>query len=342
MLSLSDIHKLLPRQESIYAQEAEENVEQFVTRWSVKPHHFADYNTMSRFLYSEAVSAERLQAACAVHSMFFFIDDLFFDTDHFDSHDFSIAREVGEDLYAIRQFLTTLMTIFKTQTLPRTPTPIQLAFCEMGELVAQQCPAEWFQLFADGIEDYIRAVIQREVDLRKDKNVLLDVNSFLEIRLRDTGGLHTCQLIEFTKDAFLPPEVREHDQIKQLTWLAIAMASLVNDVFSYHKDVILEGSDFNLVKILMDIEGCSFDEAVDQSVQLVNSYAGQFLELRQQLSKWGGEIDQVVEQYVDGLAEMMAGNVYWHATTNRYRSPESPFKELQELTLVTSLKDCAE
>lgn len=332
MLSLGDIHKLLPKQESVFAHAAEENVNQFVMRWSVKPHHFADYNTISRFLYSKAMTADRLQAACMVHSMFFFIDDLFFDTDHFDSHDFSIAREVGQDLYAIRQFLTTLMQIFKTQTLPPNPSPIQRAFCEMGELVVQQAPAEWFQLFADGIEDYIRAVIQREVDLHQGKTILTDLDSFLAIRLRDTGGLHTCQLIEFTKDAFLSAEARDDEQIKHLTWLAIAMASLVNDIFSYHKDVVLEGSDFNLVKILMDIQGLSFEEAVDQSVQLVNSYANQFAEVRMQLCEQGMEMDRSVHQYVDGLAEMMAGNVYWHATTNRYRSPESPFEELQYLT----------
>jgi hypothetical protein len=333
MLSLRDIRSFLPREQSLYAREAEGHVKQFVTQWCVKPKHFADYNTMSRFLYSRAVSAERLQAACTVHSMFFFLDDLFFDTDHFDVNEFSIAADVGKDLHSISDFLFTLMHIFKTQTLPSNPTAIQMAFYEMSELVARQAPVEWFQAFADGIEDYIKAVLQREVDLAQGKTVLTDLSAFLEIRLRDTGGLHTCQLIEFTKDAFLPVGVREHDQIKYLTWLAIAMASLVNDVFSYHKDVVLEGSDFNLVKILMDTLGLSFDEAVDRSIYMINAYADQFIEARKQLPSWGSDIDESVQKYVDGLAEMMNGNVYWHSTTNRYRSPESPFKDLQAATV---------
>jgi Terpene synthase family 2, C-terminal metal binding len=332
MLSLGDIQRLLPNQESIYADAAEQRVNWFVSQWHVKPQHFDDYNTMSRFLYSRAVSADRLQATCTIHSMFFFIDDLFFDTDRFDARDFSIAPEIGRDLRSVSQFLSTLMHIFKTGELPTHPTAIQMAFYEMGELVAGQAPDEWFTIFADGIQDYIKAVIQREVDLRRGKTVLTDLDSFLDIRLRDTGGLHTCQLIEFTKNAFLPADVRNHDQIRYLTWLAIAMASLVNDVFSYHKDVVLEGSDFNLVKILMDLHGLSFDRAVDESVRLVNSYADRFVEAREELPSWGHEVDRIVEQYVDGLAEMMSGNVYWHGTTNRYRSPESPFPELREMT----------
>jgi hypothetical protein len=46
---------------------------------------------------------------------------------------------------------------------------------------------------------------------------------------------------------------------------------------------------------------------------------------------WGGSIDAIVAEYVDGLAEMMSGNVYWHAITPRYRSPESPFAELRQV-----------
>jgi hypothetical protein len=328
MRSLADIRKLLPRQESVYAQDAETNVDHFVTHWCVKPQHFSDYNTMSRFLYSNAVSVDRLQAACTIHSMFFFIDDLFFDTDHFDARDFFIEG-VGHDLKSIRSFLFSLMHIFKTHTLPEELSAIQMAFYEMGLFVCEQAPDEWFEAFANGIEDYLKAVIQREIDLHRGKTVLTDLDSFLDIRLRDTGGLHTCQLIEFTKGAFLPTEVRNHEQLKHLTWLAIAMASLVNDVFSYHKDVIVEGSDFNLVKILMDLHGMSFEEAVDYSVGLINSYADQFVEDRKYVPFWGIEaLDGAVEQYVDGLAEMMAGNLYWHGTTNRYRSPYSPFPEL--------------
>mgnify|MGYP007120808609 CR=1 FL=1 len=44
------------------------------------------------------------------------------------------------------------------------------------------------------------------------------------------------------------------------------------------KDVVLEGSEFNLVKLLMDTQGLPFDGAVQKSVQLVNNYADIFVE----------------------------------------------------------------
>jgi hypothetical protein len=330
--SLNDIQRLLPPKESIYKCQAEEAVREFMTRWQIKPRHFDDYNTMSSFLYANATSAKRLQAACTIHSMFFFIDDLFFDTDHFDARDFSIELESGNDFKSIGHFLADLMHIFRTGELPNHPSLIQQAFAEMRKEVLQQATAEWYEIFTEGIQGYITAVIQRETDLRRgNKRILTDMKSFLDIRLRDTGGLHTSQLIELTKNAFLPAELRNHEQIQYLTWLAIAMASLVNDIFSYHKDVVIEKSDFNLVKILMDTQKLSFDEAVHESVKIVNNYADLFVEQRVQLPVVGQQEDWIVKQYVDGLAEMMSGNVYWHASTNRYRSPDSPFVELQNL-----------
>jgi hypothetical protein len=118
--------------------------------------------------------------------------------------------------------------------------------------------------------------------------------------------------------------------VERLTFLAIRMASYVNDIFSYHKDVVLEGSEFNLVKIFMDVEEQS-ERAVIESVELVNGYAREFIELRKAMPSRGDATDNVVAQYVDGLAEMMSGNVYWHATTPRYRSPDSPFAELRQV-----------
>ncbi len=332
MSLLHDIRKLLPREESIYADEAEERVSFFFDRYRIKPRNFDDFNTMSRFLYPNTVSMERLQATCMIHSMFFFIDDLFFDTVKFDVSGLAINPEAGESLSSVTYFLADLMHIFKSQEIPANASLIQQAFCEMGALVAEHADPHWLQLFCDGIEDYIKAVISREADLHQRKTLLRDLESFLDLRPRETGGLHTCQLIEFTKDAYLPDEIRDHDQIKHLTWLAIGMASFVNDIFSYHKDVVIEGSEFNLVKILTEIQGIPFDTAVKKSIKLVNNYADIFVEVRAQLPSWGREVDAVVEQYVDGLAEMMSGNLYWHATTNRYRSPDSPFEELRQFS----------
>ncbi len=109
------------------------------------------------------------------------------------------------------------------------------------------------------------------------------------------------------------------------------MASLVNDIFSFHKDFVVEGSDFNLINILMELGDVSFETAVEESLELVNGYADSFAKVRAQLPPWDEGVRATVEPYLDGLEEMMSGNVYWHGTTNRYRSPESPFAELRQL-----------
>lgn len=330
-LSLADIYKLLPWQESEFADEAERLTEEFAIRWNIRPPSFDDYNTMSRFLYPNSLGVEHLAAVCTVHSIFFFIDDLFFDTDALLPEDYSIAPAIAADPRKVIAFLRDLMNIFRARELPANPTLIQQAFCEIGQQVAALSSEAWFQYFTDTVEDYIRAAISRSADIRTDKLSVKDMGAFSEIRERDTGGLHTCVLIELSKEAFLPDVVRDDPIVQRLTMLCIRMASFVNDICSYHKDVIVEGSEFNMVKMFMDNDGLSFEDAVHKSVEVVNEYAQAYLDTESLLPSWGPEVDPIARAYVAGLKELMAGNVYWHLTTNRYRSPDSPFEELQNL-----------
>lgn len=329
MIALASITRFQPRRESIYADEAEARTRLFAERWKIRPRYFDSCNAMSRFLYPEAVSVERLQAACTVHSILWFIADLFSDTNHPNPPGFETVPEFGLDLRMISAFLSDLMCAFRTHQLSPRPTPIEEAFCEAGRLVARESTPEWFQLFTDGIEAHLTAVMSRKRDPH-GRQAPSDLRSCIDVCEHDPGGLHTCQLVELTRGAFLPPEVRAHNDIRRLSWLATRMVSCVGDIFSYHEDVVLNDNNLNLVRRMMDLEGLSFEEAVVEAVRLVNTYAQEFVDLRVRLPGWGGEVGASVCGYVDGLADLMSGSVYWHATTNRCRSPESPFSELRQ------------
>jgi len=320
-ISLSGIDKVLPYQESCYAEEAEAIVRAFATAFRLKPHNFEDYNTMSRFLYPGAVSAGRLAAACMVHSIFFFIDDLFFDGDIIDPVAHGIDPTLCTDPRRIVVFIKTLMHIFRTRQLPENPSTIEQAFCFAGIYIAEQAgDEEWFQYLVDTIDDYIDAVLYRNRDLEQHTR---DLTSFAEIRERDTGGLHTCVLIQLTNDIKLPEYAREDPMIRRLTSIAVRQASFVNDIISYPKDVLEESSGFNLVKLYMDRDMMSFEDAVAEAIGLVNSYTSTFLALERDF-----DAEPEVLRYVQGLKDMFCGNIYWELSTGRYRTENSPFKEL--------------
>jgi len=320
-VSLSGIHKVLPCRESPYADEAEAIVRDFAASYGLMPANFEDYNTMSRFLYPGAVSPKRLAAACMVHSLFLFIDGLFFDFDNIRPENHGIDPALRSDPSSLVMFIWELMHIFRTRNLPPEPTTLQHAFCYAGDYVAHAAGDElWFQYFVDTVEDYIDAVLYRSRNLDQPTE---DLFSFAELRERDTGGLYTCRLIELTNDITLPEEVRDLGILQTLTTIAIRHASFIKDIFLYPIDALDESNTLNLVKRYMDYEDFSVEEAMQEAIDLVNSYTNGFLNLERGLNGGPEAI-----RYVQGLKEMFSGNIYWQLTTERYRLEEFLFRKL--------------
>lgn len=330
LLSPRDIKVFLPPQVSPFGAEAE--AEAFARRWLLVPPNFAGYHSMSRYFYPHAVSADRLASACMVHDTFFLLDEVFIDT-VLNARDFGMDLDITRTRKGLHRFFEKLIESFVTQEVSKSTPQIFQAFAELGGIVARHTNDEWFSHFVVGLQNYIQAALERG-DSRTDVTSTLE--KFLRIRVRDGGGLHTCQLIELAKDAFLPADVRCDPMITQMTTAAIGMASFVNDVYSYHKDVINEGSDFNLVHVLMEVGAYDFSAAIDQSVKLINAYVDEFIDALAELRSWGDERDAIAESYVNGLVELMAGNVHWHRTAERYKFPGSPFEEIR--TLVPSTR----
>jgi hypothetical protein len=324
---LATIESSLPRQESKYADEAERFVRDFAATYGVKPTNFEGYNTMSRFLYPGAVSAERLAAACMVHSLFFFIDDLFFDSDKvIDPRLHGIEPELCREPRRVVELVLRLMNAFKARALSKEPDRLEEAFQYAGVYVAKQAGGDeaWFQYFVETVEDYINAVAFRNRDMEEH---VRDLESFTEMRERDTGGLHTCVLIELTNAIALPEEMREDPTMQRLTQLCIRQASFVNDIVSYPKDVLHEDSKFNLIKLLMDKKQLGFAEGAREAIAIVNECNREFLQLAKEFE--ANESHPEVKRYVRGLQELMSGHVYWELTTERYRTKGSPFPELE-------------
>lgn len=326
-LSPRDIKACLPPQESPFGAEAEAEAEIFARRWMLVSPKFAGYHSMSRYLYSHAVSVDRLAPVCMVHDTLFLFDEIFADT-VLNARDFGIDPKMTKGPKRLHRFFGELMEAFVAREVSESVPKIFHAFAELGDIVARRASDEWFSHFVIGLQDYVQAVLEREGSRTAFTSTL---EEFLRIRVRDAGGLHVCQFIEFAKDAFLPATVRSDPVIVQMTTAASAMATLVNDVYSYHKDVVDEGSHFNLVRILMDVGSCDFPTAIDQSVKLINAYSDEFFDARAKLRSWGDVRDAIAASYVNGLMEMMAGNLHWHRTTDRYRSPDSPFEEMRTL-----------
>lgn len=307
---------------SPFAHEAEHAADELLRAKNLELPGYGDYTTMSGYLYPQATSVSRLLSATVVHNLFFFIDDLYFDTKAHDPRTYGIPTD-----QEVHTLLGSMMESFARRVPSRAGVLVFEAFARAGELVASHCSSKWYDFFLGTVWNYVESVLSRDRELEQNENVLADYDAFTMVRERDTGALHTCALIELTNEVFLDDAERQRPDVVSLTSTAMRMASMVNDVYSYHKDVIEEGSSFNLLKLYMD-QGASFGDAVRQAIQRINEYTGDFHRQEQALGLIPGSN---LHGYVSGLKDMMTGNIVWEHNTNRYRSPESPFPELRSL-----------
>lgn len=82
----------------------------------------------------------------------------------------------------------------------------------------------------------------------------------------------------------------------------------------------------------MDSEGLSFAEAVDTMVCMVNRYIDEFVRGSANPPLWPDPREQaMVKAYIEGLHDLISAAWHWELSTNRYRSPDSPFPELRML-----------
>jgi 5-epi-alpha-selinene synthase len=121
--------------------------------------------------------------------------------------------------------------------------------------------------------------------------------------------------------------------MKQLT---VRHTAYVNDLFSYQKEVLWNGTPCNLVRVLMHNESLSFDEAVGEIVAMVNGHVQRFIELERSLPSFEPTIADEVDAYLTGMRDWMRGNVEFSLASGRYRAPDSPFLELGDVLAVAA------
>ena len=106
-------------------------------------------------------------------------------------------------------------------------------------------------------------------------------------------------------------------------------AALTNDIFSYQKEIELEGDLHNGVLVVENFLGCTPAEAVRVVNDLMTSRMQQFEHLlAHELPGTLADLDldqtarRQVDAYIQGLQLRMSGTLAWHRTVDRYKESE--------------------
>ncbi|MCT9144408.1 germacradienol/geosmin synthase Cyc2 [Streptomyces violarus] len=159
------------------------------------------------------------------------------------------------------------------------------------------------------------------------QNRVPDPVDYLEMRRSTFGSDLTLSLCRMGHGPAVPPEVYRSGPVRSLENAAIDFACLINDVFSYQKEIEYEGEIHNAILVVQSFFGCDYPAALGIVHDLMSQRMRQFEHVIEhelpvlyedfQLSK---EARAIMGEYVTDLQNWMAGILNWHREVDRYKA----------------------
>ncbi|MEU1271155.1 family 2 encapsulin nanocompartment cargo protein terpene cyclase [Streptomyces sp. NPDC005799] len=138
--------------------------------------------------------------------------------------------------------------------------------------------------------------------------------------MRQFNNFRPCLSIVDAVDGYeLPEAVYARPEIQRITALACNATTIVNDLYSFTKELASDPDHLNLPQVVAANERCGLKAAYLRAVDIHNEIMTAFEDESAVLSA----ASPLVERYARSLSDWVAGNHEWHATnTHRYHLPD--------------------
>ncbi|MFC9077580.1 germacradienol/geosmin synthase Cyc2 [Streptomyces sp. NPDC057062] len=157
------------------------------------------------------------------------------------------------------------------------------------------------------------------------QNRIPDPVDYLEMRRATFGADLTKNLCRLGHDPDVPPEVYRSGTVRSLENAAIDYAMLINDVFSYQKEIQYEGELHNALLVVPNFFGCDYPTAL----RIVNDLMTQRMQQFQHVAdhelpvlcddfELSEQARATLRGYVLELQNYMSGILNWHRGCHRY------------------------
>jgi germacradienol/geosmin synthase len=159
------------------------------------------------------------------------------------------------------------------------------------------------------------------------QNRIPDPVDYLEMRRATFGSDMTMNLCRMGHGPSVPPEVYRSGPVRSMENAAVDFACLLNDVFSYQKEIEYEGEIHNAILVVQNFFGIDYPTALGIVADLMNQRMEQFehvvateLPVVYQDFDLSDEARAGLESYVTALRNWMAGILNWHRAVDRYKA----------------------
>lgn len=160
---------------------------------------------------------------------------------------------------------------------------------------------------------------------------------YMEMRRHTFGAHFTMSLSRFGHGKRVPPEIYASGPVQNLENAAADYSMLMNDVFSYQKEIEYEGEVHNAILVVQNFFDCDYPAALGIVDDLMRSRMSQFqhvvaheLPVLYDEFDLDQEVRDVLDGYVEELKHWMAGILIWHRDCRRYRQQDLSHGPLPE------------
>ncbi|MEU9759154.1 terpene synthase family protein [Streptomyces sp. NPDC047987] len=156
-----------------------------------------------------------------------------------------------------------------------------------------------------------------------------DPVDYVEMRRMTFGSDLTMSLSRLGHGRKVPQEIYRSGPLRSLENAAADYACLLNDLFSYQKEIEYEGEVHNGVLVVQNFFGVDYPTGVRIVYDLMKSRLRQFLHVAEQelpvlYDDFGldAEAREILAGYVRELKHWIAGILIWHRGCRRYREQD--------------------
>ncbi|KAB7839551.1 terpene synthase family protein [Streptomyces mobaraensis] len=210
---------------------------------------------------------------------------------------------------------------------PVPPTALERGLADLWERTAGPMDAAGRSQLRDAVEVMLESwlwELQNQTEHRVPEPV-----DYIEMRRATFGSDLTIALCRVGHGRAVPDAVYRSGTVRSLENAAIDYATLLNDVFSYQKEIEYEGEVHNAVLVVQTFFGCDRRAALAIVDDLMRGRMSQFrhvamheLPVLYEDAGLGPEARAALEGYVRELENWLAGILNWHRGCRRYRQED--------------------
>ncbi|WP_309094656.1 germacradienol/geosmin synthase Cyc2 [Streptomyces sp.] len=158
------------------------------------------------------------------------------------------------------------------------------------------------------------------------QNRIPDPVDYLEMRRATFGSDLTLSLCRLGHGPAIPPEVYRSGPVRSLENAAMDFACLLNDVFSYQKEIEFEGEIHNAILVVQNFFNCDYPTGLGIVHDLMSQRMRQFehvveheLPILYDDFRLSREARAAMGTYVADLRNWLSGILNWHRQVDRYK-----------------------